>query len=52
MTEAETRQKESKLKGFRRLTMEGKIRQDLKLVDSESEVAGIHTMDNKVRAIL
>ena len=32
--------------------MEGKIRQDLKLVDSESEVAGIYTIDNNIRAIL
>ena len=52
MTSKKERNKESNLKGFRRLMMEGKVRQALKLVDSENDIAGIHTINSNIKDIL
>ena len=52
MTSKNERKKESNLKGFRRLMMEGKVRQALKLVDSENDIAGIHTINSNIKDIL
>ena len=40
---------ESNLKGFTRLMLEGKVRQALKLVDANSDIAGVHSMSEEIR---
>ena len=52
MAQGKERKKESKLKGFRRLMLEGKVRQAMKLVDAESDVAGLDDVTERVREIL
>ena len=41
--------KESAERGFTRLMAEGKVRKALRLIDANSEIAGVHTLDDKVR---
>ena len=44
--------KESVMRGFSRLMMTGKVRQALKLVDADSEVTGVHAMNDEIREVL
>ena len=43
---------ESVMRGFSRLMMSGKVRQALKLVDADSEVTGVHAMNDEIREVL
>ena len=43
---------EAAIKGFTRLMLIGKVRQALKLVDSDSKVTGVHVMNDEIRANL
>ena len=46
------RKAEDASKGFVRLMMEGKVRQALKLIDANSDICGVHEMNDNVRGIL
>ena len=46
------RKKESVIRGFTRLMLEGKVKQALKLVDANSEITGVHPLTPSVKAIL
>ena len=50
MAQGRERKKESNLKGFR--SLEGKVRQAMKLVDAESDVAGLHDVTERVGRFL
>ena len=44
--------KEGITRGFTRLMVEGKVKQALKLVYAGNEIAGVHTLDDRVRNLL
>lgn len=46
------RKEEDAAKGFVRLMMEGKVRQALKLVNADTDVCGVHKMNDKIRTVL
>ena len=56
--EIQRRMKKSKRKedtvnrGFTRLMLTGKVKQALKLVDAESDITGVHSMDDHIRRTL
>ena len=49
---SQKQEKESTMRGFSRLMMAGKVRQALKLVDADSEVTGVHAMNDEIRGVL
>ena len=46
------KREENVQRDFTRLMLEGKVKQALKLVDSDNEITGVHTMNQKVRDTL
>ena len=46
------RKPEETRRGFTRLAMSGKVRQALKLVDADSDVVGVHKIDDQIRKTL
>ena len=52
MPASKPRAEEDKLRGFTRLMMTGKVKQALKLVDTENVIAGVHAINDDIRAIL
>lgn len=47
-----SQKKEEIIRGFTRLMMQGKVRQALKLIDSENDISGIHTLNAEIRQTL
>ena len=45
-------EEEDKLRGFTRLMMEGKVKQALKLVNTDNVIAGVHVISDEIRASL
>ena len=50
--QSSSRKEEEMIKGFSRLMLLGKVRQALKLVDTENDIAGIHKLTEEIRGTL
>ena len=49
MKNSKQKKQEINLRGFTRLMAEGKVRQALRLIDADSEVTGVHKLDDTIR---